>query len=442
MIRCLFLFFTSSLFGSKPDLFISLKLQLMLDYVPMILVLPLVLFIINLSSFNTSLNFESLAFKLIVLSICILLSLCFFLGSPFLFLLCLECCVALMFFWMLNWSKDLDKVTSIMHMFFFNIFGSLPFLLYSSTMQTFGFLECFLPFFFEGFCSVLFFFCFRSLLLFKVPIFLSHFWLTKAHVSASGPISMVLARIILKLGTIGLLKFFSFFEKLSFFFFPLFFSLRILRSLIFCLLILRSFDLKFLVASSSVLHMSIIRPCIFSLVSVELYSSLLMIVGHGLVSYVLFFLLTLLYEINSRRSSDLGSSTERRRKTLTMWLLVFFLLNLGFPPFINFLREALFCCLFWVVSPFSLIYFFFIFLGALFFTVILVFKFLFRKKVINLDKTLNLIPLVSLNWFFLILVFIPLVVYYFFSLIKILHCGGKDIKSFGFKKTPLFLCFC
>jgi len=99
---------------------------------------------------------------------------------------------------------------------------------------------------------------------------------------------MILARLILKAGSFGLLKFFSLFFYCSGVV-AQFFSFRLLTLLVFSLFILRFFDLKTLVACSSVSQIALVLPSCVIKNPLGLFSSVLMVVFHGLVSYFLFF---------------------------------------------------------------------------------------------------------------------------------------------------------
>lgn len=105
---------------------------------------------------------------------------------------------------------------------------------------------------------------------------------------------------------------------------------------------IRFFDLKYLVACSSILHMSLIFPLVLRGSNVGVTGSLIIIVGHGLISLVLFFLVTILYELFDRRSLDFNKSIESLAKPVSLFLFLFVFLNIGVPPFISFFRELFF----------------------------------------------------------------------------------------------------
>lgn len=306
----------------------------------------------------------------------------FFCNSHFFFLLSLEMCVYPIVALILNFSKDFDKLSSVLFIFRLNILGSLPFMIFSFKSysifhseylnilrQTFFLLK-------DNFLLL----CFVLILISKLPLIFFHFWLTKAHVRASGPCSIVLASLILKLGSFGLYKFCFMFFFSSYLVLEFCVSFSLYGSIFFCALITRFIDLKHLVACSSILHMRIIFPFLLSGTSEGVVGSLYIMTGHGLVSYFLFFALTILYEFSFRRSSDFNKSLESFSKTFSFVIFGLLFLNIGFPPFINFFSELIFCLFLLKFSLWSLLFFRLVILVCVVFTMFFVTKSLFGKK--------------------------------------------------------------
>lgn len=207
---------------------------------------------------------------------------------------------------------------------------------------------------------------------------------------ASGCGSIILASLILKIGSVGFYKFyyifFNNFKNLSNFFF----SLVVFRSFILVIIILRFFDLKYLVACSSIIHIAPIFPLCCWGERGSTYSCMLMMVGHGLVSYFIFFLVRLIYERSYNRSVDFNKRLNSSSSIFFIFIFFFFLLNIGFPPFCRFISELIFLHSYSLLRV-SLCFLFCLILilrGLLFFFVLR--KSLFGKKIIFYINVLNL----------------------------------------------------
>lgn len=72
-------------------------------------------------------------------------------------------------------------------------------------------------------------------------------------------------------------------------------------------------------------------------------SILIIITGHGIVSYYLFYIITIKYEITENRSNIFNKSKESARKTASLYIVAFIFINMGVPPIINFIAEILTC---------------------------------------------------------------------------------------------------
>lgn len=167
----------------------------------------------------------------------------------------------------------------------------------------------------------------------KFPIFGLHYWLPVAHVEASTVGSILLAGILLKIGCVGLFYvvcYLKFMIKLHWL------RLRVVM-IIRIILILR--DLKIMIAYSSIAHIRIVFYVLITGSYVGKQGALLIIFYHGFISPVMFWLVGLLRWFKTRSLLVVKYISFSYLFILCVFILC--ILNIGFPPFIGFLREIL-----------------------------------------------------------------------------------------------------
>ena len=251
-----------------------------------------------------------------------------------------EAIFLLIFFYLIGWGKTAERFQASFYMFFYTLAFSLPFLIVLVIFKTY------LPvsFFFGGISFWITWTWFFVLLLFivKLPLFGFHVWLPKAHVEAPVRGSILLAGVLLKLGGYGLLRFLPFMQYVRFSFSLLetfFFYQAILGALLVSFFCIRQIDLKIVIAYSSVVHMRVIFLGLFSYKTLGMLGGTIIIVAHGFLSPLLFFLISLFYDFfNSRRNIVIKGLMLVSPLLCVAWFLRCFL-NLGIPPFISFFSE-------------------------------------------------------------------------------------------------------
>lgn len=136
----------------------------------------------------------------------------------------------------------------------------------------------------------------------KMPMFLTHLWLPKAHVEAPVAGSMVLAGVLLKMGGYGLMRFLPFVvpaaQRLNF----SWVVLSLVGGVTIRGLCLRQTDMKSLVAYSSVAHMGLVLSGLLTITCWGVRGALTMMLAHGLCSSGLFALVNVVYERSGSRS--------------------------------------------------------------------------------------------------------------------------------------------
>jgi len=193
-----------------------------------------------------------------------------------------------------------------------------------------------------GLAQNLMFLAFALAFAIKVPLFPFHTWLPDAHVEAPTAGSVVLAGVLLKMGTYGFLRFcLPFFPDASLSFGPLVFALAVIGVIYGAWVSTVQPDLKKLVAYSSVSHLGFVMLGIFTLNQQGLVGAIIQMVNHGLSTGALFLMVGMIYERrHSRLIADFGG-LWRIVPAFSALFLVVALSSLGLPGLNGFVGEFL-----------------------------------------------------------------------------------------------------
>ncbi len=181
----------------------------------------------------------------------------------------------------------------------------------------------------------------------KVPLFPFHTWLPDAHVEAPTAGSVILAAVLLKMGTYGFLRFaLPLFPDALEKFLPLLAILSLIGIIYGGLMALVQKDIKSLVAYSSVSHMGLIMLAVFSLNQEGIEGAIYQMLNHGLSTGALFLIVGILYErSHTRLIKDFGGVASQM-PVFAAFFLVCMLSSVGLPGLNGFVGEIL--CLFGV----------------------------------------------------------------------------------------------
>ena len=176
----------------------------------------------------------------------------------------------------------------------------------------------------------------------KVPIFPLHTWLPDAHTEAPTAGSVILAGVLLKLGTYGFLRFGLYlFPEASHFFAPVFLTLGVVGIVYGAVVATMQRDLKRLVAYSSVAHLGFIILGTFSLNTEGLEGSLLQMVNHGVSTGALFLLVGMVYERRHTRQIDELGGLQKSAPVMAAVFTLVMLSSIGLPGLNGFVGEFL-----------------------------------------------------------------------------------------------------
>nr|YP_009487935.1 NADH dehydrogenase subunit 4 [Anopheles fluminensis]AWB99169.1 NADH dehydrogenase subunit 4 [Anopheles fluminensis]AWB99455.1 NADH dehydrogenase subunit 4 [Anopheles fluminensis] len=284
-------------------------------------------------------NYEKL-FIFMILFLLLMLVLTFSSMSMFMFYLFFEASLIPTLFLILGWGYQPERLQAGVYLLFYTLLASLPLLVgifyILNFMNTLSF-TLLLNYSFLNmnllYLSLIFAF------LVKMPMFLVHLWLPKAHVEAPVSGSMILAGILLKLGGYGLLRMFSLLQVSGVKYNYWWISVSLVGGVLISLVCLRQTDLKALIAYSSVAHMGIVLSGLLTMTYWGLTGSYALMIAHGLCSSGLFCLANISYERMGSRSLLINKGLLNFMPTLSLWWFLLCSGNMAAPPTLNLLGE-------------------------------------------------------------------------------------------------------
>jgi len=283
-----------------------------------------------------SLKFYILYFKFFIYLILTALILSFIVDNFMHFYIFFERSLIPIFFIVYGWGAQPERIEARHYLIFYTLFGSLPllFLIIYINNNIFRTNYYNVAVRLERIRNLYLIFILAFLV--KIPIFYSHLWLPKVHVEAPLSGSILLAAILLKLGSYGLVRALI----MSYYFYSFIYSLRLLGGRLVALSCLQQRDLKTLVAYSSVVH---IRIIIGGLIRGRRFSSLgriILIIAHGLCSSCLFCLVNSRYERTGSRRLFINKGMLRSLPSFRIWWFISCSYNISAPFSLNLFREV------------------------------------------------------------------------------------------------------
>ncbi len=176
----------------------------------------------------------------------------------------------------------------------------------------------------------------------KVPMFPLHTWLPDAHVEAPTTGSVILAGVLLKMGTYGFMKLgFPLFPDATAVFTPALSVLAVVSIVIGACLALVQDDIKKIIAYSSISHLGYVMLGLLSLELVGIQGAVIQMVSHGLVAAGLFLMVGMIYERCHTRELAAYGGLAKLLPVYSVFFLVLTLASVGLPTTSGFTGEFL-----------------------------------------------------------------------------------------------------
>lgn len=199
-----------------------------------------------------------------------------------------------------------------------------------------------LPFVAGEFLSTqtLMFFAFSLAFAIKIPVFPFHTWLPDAHVEAPTPGSVILAGVMLKMGTYGLLRFsIPLFPEAASYYAWIFLLIGVVGIIYGALVAMVQPDIKKLVAYSSVSHMGYVVLGLFAFNTYGVSGGLYQMLNHGISTGALFLLVGMIYERTHSREISRYGGLASAAPIFTIFFVIITLSSIAVPMTNGFIGE-------------------------------------------------------------------------------------------------------
>nr|YP_009400034.1 NADH dehydrogenase subunit 4 [Segonzacia mesatlantica]ARW69932.1 NADH dehydrogenase subunit 4 [Segonzacia mesatlantica] len=342
------LMFVSFMFGLNcyHDFYVyELGFMLGMDYMSFIMIyLSLWIMSLVILSSQKIKNLNNFYSSFITVNLCLLLSLIMTFSSMdyLLFYISFEMSLIPTLILILGWGYQPERIQAGVYMLFYTLAFSLPLLcsllvlFYTSGSLT---MNLSVPIYEGSYMEVVWYFMSIWAFLVKLPMYMFHLWLPKAHVEAPVAGSMILAGVLLKLGGYGLIRVLVLFQSVNNKFCWMWISLGLVGGAAISLMCLRQVDMKSLIAYSSVAHMSLVLCGVMIFSWWGLSGGIIVMVGHGLCSSGLFCLANIVYERLGSRSLLISKGLLSFMPSMGLWWFLLSVSNMASPPSLNLLGE-------------------------------------------------------------------------------------------------------
>ena len=243
------------------------------------------------------------------------------------------------------WGSREKKIRAAYFFFLYTLLGSVLMLLsilYIYCQVGTTDYETLLTFSFSEIEQQLLWFTFFASFATKVPMVPVHLWLPEAHVEAPTAGSVILAGVLLKLGTYGFIRFsLPLFPEACFYYSSFVYAFSAIGIVYTSFTAIRQTDFKRIIAYTSVAHMNLVMLGIFSFNVIGIEGAILQSLSHGFVASALFAIIGVVYDRHHTRMVKYYGGLVHVMPIYVLIFLFFTMANIGLPGTSSFVGEFL-----------------------------------------------------------------------------------------------------
>lgn len=272
----------------------------------------------------------------------IIIILAFSMSHLFIFYIIFEASLIPTLLIIIKWGYQPERLQASIYLILYTITARLP-LLGGIAIQViiFNMDNIFLPLFSFINLSSPFWLIINLAFIVKLPLFIVHLWLPKAHVEAPVAGSIILAAVLLKLGGYGILRMAYLIAPLNSGVKLSIIILTLWGGMITSLICVRQQDIKSLIAYSSVGHIRLVIAGILANVPWGVWGAIAIIIAHGLLSSAIFASADISYSISNSRRLLINKGINIAIPTISILWFTISAANIAAPPSVNLLAEII-----------------------------------------------------------------------------------------------------